>query len=483
MNSPMPRVELPLTDLGNAERLVARHSHCLRYCYPWRKWLFFNGQHWAVDDTGEVERRAADTARWLIEESRQLASQAQEETGPERERLLDVADATFSWSRRSESAKQLRAMIELSKSRPGIPVKPDQLDVNPWALNTINGTIDLSNGELRRHNADDLITKLCPVEFQPDARYTAWDEFLNRILPDADVQSFVQRAAGYSITGLTTEEVFFFPFGPSATGKSTFLRAISGTLGDYAAVADFDTFLEHNRSGASNDIARLAGKRLVLSVEVSDGAKFAEGLVQQVTGGDRITARHLYAEFFEFVPAFKLWLASNNRPKVRDDNGALWRRIVQIPFTEHIPEEERDSGLKTALCDPEIAGPAILAWLVQGCLEWQKGGLRVPQQVRSMTQEYQKEMDPLATFLEECCFLVADATVANPQLREAYLRWAKANNVRRPLSQKGVAQRLKGIEGVSQVVHGRVRIWRGLGLISPGFDGGYTLATHSGHFP
>ena len=139
--------------------------------------------------------------------------------------------------------------------------------------------------------------------------------------------------------------------------------------------------------------------------------------------------------------------------------------------------------MKTALCDPEIAGPAILAWLVQGCLEWQKGGLRVPQQVRSMTQEYQKEMDPLATFLEECCILVADATVANPQLREAYLRWAKANNVRRPLSQKGVAQRRKGIEGVSQVVHGRVRIWRGLGLISPGFDGGYTLATHSGHFP
>jgi len=295
MNNPIPRVELPFTDLGNAERLVARHSHCLRYCYPWRKWLFFNGRHWAVDDTGEVERRAAETVRSLIEEARQLAAIAQEETEPERNRLLDVVDATISWSRRSESAKQLRAMIELSKSRPSIPVKPDQLDVDPWVLNTRNGTIDLRNGELRRHASDDLITKICPVEFQPDARYTAWDEFLNKILPEADLQSFVQRAAGYSITGLTTEEVFFFPFGPSATGKSTFLRAISGTLGDYAAVADFETFLEHNRNGASNDIARLAGKRMVLSVEVGDGAKFAEGLVQQVTGGDRITACHLYA--------------------------------------------------------------------------------------------------------------------------------------------------------------------------------------------
>jgi len=483
MNNPIPRVELPFTDLGNADRLVARHSHCLRYCFPWRKWLFFNGRHWAVDDTGEVERRAVETVRSLIEEAQQLTAKAQEETETERDRLLDVAKATFSWARRSESAKQLRAMIELSKSRPGIPVKPDQLDVDPWALNTRNGTIDLRNGELRRHASDDLITKICPVEFVSDARYKAWEEFLNKILPGADLQSFVQRAAGYSITGLTTEEVFFFPFGPSATGKSTFLRAISGALGDYAAVADFETFLEHNRNGASNDIARLAGKRLVLSVEVSDGAKFAEGLVQQVTGGDRITARHLYAEFFEFVPAFKLWLASNNRPKVRDDNGALWRRIVQIPFTEHIPEDERDSGLKTALCDPDIAGQTILAWLVQGCLKWQKEGLGIPQQVRSMTEEYRQEMDPLATFLEECCVLVADATATNPELREAYLRWAKANNVRRPLSQKGVTQRLKGIEGVSQVVHSGARIWKGLGLIAPGLDGDYTLATHSGHFP
>ena len=173
----------------------------------------------------------------------------------------------------------MRAMIELSRSRPGIPVKPDQLDVDPWILNVLNGTLDLRNGDVRRHNSEDLITKLCPVEYQLDAGYAGWDEFLNRILPDSDVRSFVQRAAGYSITGLTTEEVLFFPFGPTATGKSTFLRAFSGTLGDYAAVADFDTFLEHTRSGASNDIARFAGKRLVLSVEVSDGARFAEGLV------------------------------------------------------------------------------------------------------------------------------------------------------------------------------------------------------------
>lgn len=446
--------------------------------------MFFNGRHWAIDDTGEVERRAAETARWLIEEARQAAARAQEEVGAERDRLLDVAEATFSWSRKSESAQRIRAMIELSRSRPSIPVKPEQLDVDPWILNVVNGTLDLRSGHLRRHNPEDLITKLCPVEYQLDAGYAGWDEFLNRILPDPAVRSFVQRAAGYSITGLTTEEVLFFPFGPTATGKSTFLRAISGTLGDYAAVADFDTFLEHNRSGgANNDIARLAGKRLVLSIEVSDGARFAEGLVQQITGGDQITARHLYAEFFEFIPSFKLWLAGNSRPRVRDDNGALWRRIVQIPFTEHIPEEDRDSGLKTALCDPGIAGPAILAWLAQGCLEWQKGGLGIPQLVRNMTQEYQQEMDRIATFLEECCILVADATVANPELREAYLRWAKANNVRRPLSQKGVAQRLKGIEGVNQVIQGGTRIWRGLGLISPGFDGSYTLATHSGHFP
>ena len=177
-----------------------------------------------------------------------------------------------------------------------------------------------------------------------------------------------------------------------------------------------------------------------------------------------MTARHLYAEFFEFVPTFTLWLASNSRPRVRDDNGAIWRRIIQIPFVEQISEGERDDGLKSALCDLEIAGPAVLAWMVKGCLDWQQMGLKMPQQVRDMTADYRREMDPLAGFLEERCVLSPEAKVKNPDLREAYSQWAKENNVRRPLSAKAVAQRLKAKEGVSQVNLSGVRVWNGIEL-------------------
>ena len=172
----------------------------------------------------------------------------------------------------------------------------------------------------------------------------------------------------------------FFPFGPTKTGKSTLLKGLRATWGDYATTADFETFLtrEHVTGAPRADIAGLAGKRLVVSLEVDQGKKLAEALIKWLFGGDYVTARFLYKKEFEFLPTFKLWLASNHRPQVSSDDDAIWERIRQIPFEQTIPKEERDPGIKAELSDPEQSGAAILAWAVEGCLLWQQRRVRYP---------------------------------------------------------------------------------------------------------
>jgi len=269
--------------------------------------------------------------------------------------------------------------------------------------------------------------------------------------------------------------VLFFPFGPTATGKSTLLAAVCAMLGDYAATADFDTFLVRDRaSGAPrSDIARLAGRRFVVSLEVDDGAKLASALVKQLTGGDSVAARFLYREAFEFLPTAKLWLAANDRPRVRDDDDAIWRRILQMPFDKQIPPDERDPQVKARLRDPADAGPAILAWAVAGCMAWQRDGLGIPQAVRDTTAAYRQEMDPLHDFLEECCVVAPNAWASSAALWDAYQAWAKDDGVKYPLKRKAFGERLhgRGCTAAKEYVGGKeTRGWRGIGLASDRYD-------------
>ena len=352
------------TDLGNAERLVALHGEDLRYSYELGQWFVWDDRRWGQNHDGEIYRRASETIRTMYFEAGRLEKEAgdmPDET--ERMKLAGVAEALSQWARKSEGKARAESMISWAQSREGIPVLMTQLDVDPWLLNVNDGTIDLRTGNLRHHDRADLITKLAPTDYDPNAGFQLWDDFLDRVLPDLDQQRFVQRASGYSTTGLSTEEKLFFAYGPTSTGKSTFLQAVKSTLGDYAATSDFATFLHRDRDNGAprNDIARLAGKRFVVSIEVEEGQKLAESLMQTLTGGETVTARFLYRESFEFVPTFTLWLAANNRPRVRGDNDANWRRIVQVPFNTQIPESERDPGVKVALSDPSIADQRFCA--------------------------------------------------------------------------------------------------------------------------
>lgn len=350
------------------------------------------------------------------------------------------------WSLKSQSVARLQATLDIAKFQLPIACLPGDFDRDPWLLNCLNRTINLKTGRLQPHNPADMITKLCPVDYDSDAKFNMWDDFLDTATAgDESIKQFLQTAIGYSLTGDVSEEKLFFIHGDSATGKSTFLEAIKATLGDHAMTADFETFLQRKQVGQiRNDIARLCGARFVISIEVDEGKKLAEGLVKTLTGGDTVSARFLYKEAFEFVPQFKLFLAANHAPRIKDDDAAIWRRIIRIPFEHGIPEDQQDPKIKATLRNPKIAGPAILAWAVQGCLRWQQKGLVIPDVIKQSIQEYRESQDPLLDFFEDECEFALNAFVPVAELRVAYDQHCKDNGVRYPLGPRHFNRRLRG---------------------------------------
>jgi len=275
------------------------------------------------------------------------------------------------------------------------------------------------------------------------------------------VREFVQRAAGYTLYGRNEEEILLFIYGPPASGKSTFIAAVGAVLGDYAAMTDFTSFLKSMRTsgGPRADIARLAGRRLVISMEVDEGAKMDEPLVNQLTGMDTVTVRHLYQESFEFLPQFTIWLAANTRPQIDNPDGGIWRRIREIPFDQGVPEQEQDRKLKQKLCESEH-GMAILNWLVGGCLAWQEKGLDVPDAVRGATEDYRMEMDHVRDFLEDCTITGKNCWETVNAINSTYIGWCHRNHIN-PLGRKAFNSNLRN-RGFEQGNDGRRRRWEGI---------------------
>lgn len=440
------------TDQGNAERLVDTHRRDIRYV-PGLGWHAWDGRRWRPDDDGEVLRRAKSVTRDLYAELAGI------EDAIERKAAAKHAE-------RSDSEPRLRAAVSLARSERKVIARSTDLDARPDLLNVQNGTIELGAGTLRPHDRDDLLTKLAPVTYRADARDDRWERFLHDSTGgDSTMAAFLQRAVGYTLTGSTAEEVLFFAHGPAATGKSTFLEALKATLGEYARTADFEAFLaRRGDGGVRSDLARLAGARLVLGVEVEDGKRLAEGLLKQLTGGDTVTARFMYQDFFEYRPQFKLWLGANHRPRVSASDEAIWRRIIQVPFLEVVPPDRRDPALKRALTTDPDARSAILAWAVQGCFAWHRDGLNVPASVVDYTAEYRAENDPLAIWLDDTCELRPDATATAAELRASYEHWASREGDR-PIGSRKFADALKarGCHNNDRGTGG-VRIWRGICL-------------------
>jgi putative DNA primase/helicase len=443
---------LPTTDLGNAERLAGRHGHDLVHVYG-LGWHVWTGRIWERDETGQVERRAKETVRSIYEEAAQTADD-------------EKRKALATWAKQSESASRLGAMISLARSEPSIPLKADQLDSDPWLMNVQNGTLDLRTGDLKPHERDDLITKLAPVEYDPDATAPTWEKVLEQVLPNQAVRDFVQRYAGYSLTGDVSEQILLFLYGTGANGKSTLINALLEVMGDYAKQAAPE-LLTLKHGAHPTELADLKGARFVASIEVEEGKRLAESLVKQMTGGDRIKARFMRQDFFEFDPTHKIWLAANHRPVVRGTDHAIWRRIKLVPFEVTIPEPKQDPKLPEKL---RAELPGILAWVVRGCLEWQREGLGEPEEVRSATESYRADMDPIGEFLEEMCILNENAWTAASELRRGYLGWAKDAG-ENPLDWHAVTDRLKE-RGCREKRRHVGRGWQGIELLQPVIEDG-----------
>jgi putative DNA primase/helicase len=262
-----------------------------------------------------------------------------------------------------------------------------------------NGTMDLKTGELREHRQEDMITKIARVTYDKSADCPIWKTFLMEIMNyNAELIRFIQTAADWTVTGDTSEQSMFILFGTGANGKSTFLNTIMNLLGDYAIAIPTETFMKKNGDQITNDIARLRGTRFVTTTEAEQGQRLSEPLIKQITGNDRMTARFLYGEFFNFVPAFKIFMATNHKPVIKGTDHGIWRRIKLIPFTTRIPEEKQDKRLEERLRG-EASG--ILNWLLEGAKRWTMERLRTPQIITSATDEYRKEMNVIGELYPE----------------------------------------------------------------------------------
>lgn len=404
------------TDYGNAERLVAMHGDEIRYCHVWRQWLFWTGQRWEPDVTGEIERRAKQTVRRIYDAAKPLADPK-------------AREALIAWAKISESAGKISAMVRVAESEAKVVARPDQFDRDTFLLNVANGTIDLRTGMFRAHAREDLITRLAPMKFDPHMPYTRWRRFLKEVMPDPEDRRWLQRAIGYSLTGETIEQSLYVFFGLGANGKTTFLEVIGHMLGDYALQATSDLLLAKRPGGVPNDIARMKGARFVAVSESDDGRKLSEATVKQMTGGEKVTGRFLYQEFFEFEPQSKLFFATNHKPTIQGTDEGIWRRIKLVPWSVSIPAERRDRRLKSKLL-AEL--PGILNWALEGLAEWLKSGLGTTSTIEAATQEYRSDEDLFGSFIAERAVLAEDKWTPADELYAEYLAWCADSGVKRP---------------------------------------------------
>lgn len=408
-----------LDDTGNARRFMDIYGEGIRYSYVSRKWFYYDGRRWSVDDTGVI-KRMGDEAVEAVKRERDIFLDAL----PMDADIAEAGKAFDKFVKSCRSNKSKTAMLKEAEHHR--PVKPDMFDRHPHLLNTPNGTVNLTNGELAAHDREQYITKITNAEYTDKTDAPLWRQFMEDIFAgDGELIRFMQKAVGYSITGSTKEDCIFFCYGTGRNGKSTFLNTLSEILGDYTINVQPETIMaKPNSSGHTSDIARMKGARFVTVPEPSEGARLNEGLVKQMTGGDSLTASRKYEDEFQFKPEFKLWMPTNYKPKIYGTDVGIWARIRLIPFTVRVPDEKMDRNLRQKL-KKESAG--ILKWAVDGCLLWQREGLKPPAAVMDATAEYKTEMDVLAAFLGECCETGSYETQAS-ELFKAYLQWAKDNN-------------------------------------------------------
>ena len=440
----------PLTDAGNAELFTALYGHILRFDHARNRWLIWEEHRWAPDSDGEVRRLAKKAARVRYRTALDIED-------------LDLRGKTASSAVRSESRQRLDACLALARSEHPIADSGMTWDPDPYLLGVANGVVDLRTGMIRSGHPDDRLTMQVPVQYHVKAECPRWQQFLHQVFQrDEELIGFVQRALGYSLTGSVREQVLFLCYGTGSNGKSVFLDMLRNVLGDYAMNIPFTVLELQQRPSLTNDLASMAGRRLVTSSETNESTRLNEARIKALTGGDPITARFLYSESFTYEPVAKFWLAVNHLPRVRDDSYGFWRRVRVLPFNEQFTGDDADKGLPFKLLE-EL--PGILNWGVQGALNWRLVGLAPPSAVMTATQAYRKDNDELDGFVADCC-VVADGVRAEPgHLFSEYQRWSKEQGIleRHRLGSRSFGTRIRERFGDSVSSNGK-RYFLGIGL-------------------
>ena len=376
------------TDEALALRFAERHAGDLRYVAGWSRWLIWHHGRWQFDDT----LRAFDLARKV---SREAAAECN---------IARTAAAIA-------SAKTVAAVVTLARADRRLAATIEQWDADPWSLNTPAGVVDLRSGKMCEGHPNRYITRITAAVPNHGCAIPAWLRFLDRVTgSDLKLIAFLQRMAGYALTGITRENALFFLYGTGANGKSVFTNTLSGILGDYHRTAPIETFTASQVERHPTDLAGLRGARLVTAIETEEGRRWAESRIKALTGGDKIAARFMRQDFFEFTPQFKLLIAGNHKPGLRSVDEAMRRRFNLVPFTVTIPAAERDDTLTEKL-QAEWSG--ILSWAIKGCLDWQENGLAPPAAVTEATAAYLEAEDAIAACMlrarQECLGAVGNA--------------------------------------------------------------------------
>jgi putative DNA primase/helicase len=443
-------------DVGNAQRFIAMWGAKAGWCPELAKWLLWDGKRWKADDGDQVRI-------WMQQTAMEFGIQALRANNP-------LAGFAAGCRRSSRITNALR------EAQPHLMISACQLDTDPWLLNFRNGTMDLRTGELMQHNADHNITKLIEYDYNPAAACPRFFKFLERITgggPDASeadnerssrLISYLQRAFGYSLTGVTGEKVVFLLHGPRDNGKSTLLALFLTLLGPYAVLLQIESLMarQQDTNNTQADLADLKSARFVMTSETEEGQRLAEGKLKRITQGmGRIKAVRKYENPIEFNETHKLWIDCNFLPVLRGYDEAIWRRLRTIPFNVVIPLAEQDKQLFTKLLT-EAEG--ILGWAVAGAVEWHQYGLPAIPEIDQVTQQWRRDADQVGRFIENYCITARNAQVKARALYDAYKRWAEGSG-ERVEPEKKFSQRMRERGFEKQRTESHV-LYLGIGLLA-----------------
>lgn len=445
---------LHANELGDGMLFASIHQHQFLYNKSAAEWVSWAGHYWERDIMARSLASVENISTRYLKEAADLVDKIGSAVkNNEKDRVQDLQKIQDNIYRRVGRLRSERGRSNCLKfahtniTNP-IAIKGDEMDINPWLLACDNGVIDLRTGKLRDGRPDDLISKASPVKFTGiDTPAPTWELTLKQIFQDDQkLINYIARMLGYSATGLTIEHFLPIFYGQGRNGKGVILETISHVLGDLAAPIQSEMLLDQGRvknsAGPSPDIMALRGLRIAFASETDQGRRFSTSRVKWLTGGDTLKGRYPHDKYeTEFKPTHKLILMTNSKPDVSDDDFAFWERVHLIPFelsfVERKPEKDNERPADKYLREKLLEeAPGILAWLIRGCLEWQRIGLDPPEKILDATKEYRRDEDLLGHFLEEHCYEEPDAETSAADLYDRFVIWWETNVSRKRLSKK-----------------------------------------------